>query len=185
MKNFEHIDATSVSEASSALGKGNAVIIAGGTDLLGIMKDEVLPSYPATLVNIKTIPNMDYIKEEGGMLKIGSLAKLADIARSDVVNGKYKALAESAVRAASPNLREMGTIGGNICQKARCWYYRNHNNRFNCIRKGGSTCFARRGKTSTTPYWEGHYALPSALPIPLPPWQHWMPPSSPTRGVYP
>jgi len=70
MKNFQHINAKTVAEATSALGSGKATIIAGGTDLLGRLKDEILPDYPETLVNIKTIPNMDYIKEEGGMLKI-------------------------------------------------------------------------------------------------------------------
>jgi len=145
MKKFEHIDAKTINEAVSALG-ANANIIAGGTDLLYTLKDEILPNYPETLVNIKTIPDMDYIKEEGGMLKIGALAKIADIATSSVVEGNYAALAEAAGRVASPNLREMGTIGGNICQLARCWYYRSPNNRFFCFRKGGPTCFAVAGE---------------------------------------
>ena len=146
MKKFEHIDAKTVDEAVSALGSGNAVVIAGGTDLLGTLKDEILPDYPETLVNIKTIPNMDYIKEEGDMLKIGALALLADIANNATVKSKYTALAEAAGRAASPNLREMGTIGGNICQLPRCWYFRAANNRFDCIRKGGSMCYAAVGQ---------------------------------------
>jgi len=145
MKNFEHIDAKTVSEAVSALG-AKANIIAGGTDLLYTLKDDILPNYPETLVNIKTIPDMDYIKEEGGMLKIGALARIADIATSSVVQGDYAALAEAAGRVASPNIREMGTIGGNICQLARCWYYRNPNNRFFCFRKGGPLCFAVAGE---------------------------------------
>jgi len=146
MKKFEHIDAKTVDEAVSALGSGKAVVIAGGTDLLGTLKDEILPDYPETLVNIKTIPNMDYIKEEGDMLKIGALALLADIANDATVKGKYTALAEAAGRAASPNLREMGTIGGNICQLPRCWYFRAANNRFDCIRKGGNMCYAAVGQ---------------------------------------
>lgn len=66
MRRFEHIDATTVDEAVSALSKGKAKVIAGGTDILGLMEFEIEPEYPETLVNIKTIPGMDYIKEEGG-----------------------------------------------------------------------------------------------------------------------
>jgi len=145
MKTFEHIDAKTVNEAVSALG-AKAKIIAGGTDLLYTLKDEILPDYPETVVNIKTIPNMDYVKEEGDMLKIGALALLADIANNTTVKSKYTALAEAAGRVASPNIREMGTIGGNLCQLARCWYYRNPNNRFFCFRKGGPLCLAVAGE---------------------------------------
>jgi len=134
MKKITHIDAKTIGEAVSALGAGKAVI-AGGTDLLGYMKGHVSPSAPDTLVNIKTIPDMDYIKEEGGMLKIGALAKLADIAKSSVVQSKYAALAEAAHKVGTPELRNMGTIGGNICQLVRCWYYRCERNSFNCLRK--------------------------------------------------
>ncbi len=145
MKKFKHINATTVAEAVLALGEGRAVVIAGGTDLLGRLKDEILPDYPETLVNIKTIPSMDYIKEEGGMLKIGAQARLHDIAINATVKGKYAALAVAAGRAASPHIREMGTIGGNICQLSRCWYFRNPNNRFPCMRKGGGKCYALAG----------------------------------------
>jgi xanthine dehydrogenase YagS FAD-binding subunit len=145
MRRFEHIDATTVDEAVSALGKDKAKVIAGGTDILGLMKFEILPEYPETLVNIKTIPGMDYIKEEGGMLKIGALASLKDIAEITTVNSKYTALAQAAGRAASPNLRVMSTIGGNICQGVRCWYYRANNNHFHCVRKGGGMCYATAG----------------------------------------
>jgi xanthine dehydrogenase YagS FAD-binding subunit len=145
MKTFKHIDAKSVNEAASALAGGKAVLIAGGTDLLGRLKDEVLADYPGTVVNLKTVPGMDYVKEEGGMLKIGALTLLDSIARSAAVNAKYAALAQAAGRAASPHIRVMGTIGGNICQLHRCWYFRNPENRFNCLRKGGATCFAALG----------------------------------------
>jgi xanthine dehydrogenase YagS FAD-binding subunit len=145
MKSFNHLDAKTVAEASAAMAGGKAMLIAGGTDLLGRLKDAVLPSAPETVVNLKTIPNFAYIKEAGGVLKIGAGTLLADIAASEVVNKNYAALGQSAGRAASPHIREMGTIGGNICQLHRCWYFRNPNNRFNCIRKGGPTCFAALG----------------------------------------
>jgi xanthine dehydrogenase YagS FAD-binding subunit len=145
MKRFLHIDATSVDKASEYLARGKAYVTAGGTDLMGTLKDNILPEYPELVINLKTIEGMDYIKEEGGVLKIGALALLEDIAHSDVVNSKYTALAQAAGRTASIHLREMGTIGGNICQMNRCWYFRNPDNKFNCIRKGGNMCYAMAG----------------------------------------
>jgi len=145
MRKFNHINARTLSEAVSALADGKATIIAGGTDLVGRLKEDILPTYPATLVDIKTIPGLDYIKEESGLLKIGATTHLADIAGNATINQKYAALAQAAGRAASPTIRFMGTIGGNLCQLHRCWYFRNHDNRFNCIRKGGTTCFAMTG----------------------------------------
>ena len=145
MKRFLHIDATTVEKASEALGKGGAMAIAGGTDVLGTLKDNILPEYTELVVNLKTIEGLSYIKEEGGVLKIGALTLLDEIAHSDVVNSKYTALAQAAGRTASVHLREMGTIGGNICQYNRCWYFRNPDNKFNCIRKGGNMCYAMAG----------------------------------------
>ncbi len=142
---FEHINAKTVDEAVSALAAGNAIAIAGGTDLLGTMRFKILRNYPETVVNLKTIPGLDYIKEEGGILKIGALTTLEDIAFDPTVKSKYAALAEAAHRTASPHIREMGTIGGNICQLNRCWYFRKPNNRFDCVRKGGGMCYATAG----------------------------------------
>ena len=147
MEKFAHFNATSVDEAVSILRRygGHAHLIAGGTDIVGKMKDQILPAYPEALVNLKTIPNMDAIREEGGMLKVGAMAILEDIAHHAVVKEKYTALAEAAGRCASPHLREMGTLGGNICQDIRCWYYRHPENRFACLRKRGSRCYALEG----------------------------------------
>jgi xanthine dehydrogenase YagS FAD-binding subunit len=110
------------------------------------MRFEVLPNYPRAVVNIKSIPGLAYIKEEGGMLKIGALTKLEDIARSEAVNSRYAALAQAASKAATPHIREMGTLAGNICQLTRCWYFRKEDNRFNCFRKGGERCYAISGE---------------------------------------
>ena len=144
-KKFAHIDAATIDEASSILRAGKAVLIAGGTDLLGGLRFEILPTHPETVVNLKTIPGLDYIREEGGLLKIGATTRLEDIAHNGIVKTKYAALAEAAHRTATPHIREMGTIAGNICQLNRCWYFRNPDNRFNCIRKGGQQCFAVMG----------------------------------------
>src|SRR5512137_1046712 len=147
MKKFAHFNATSVDEAVSILRRygGSARLIAGGTDIVGKMKDQMLPTYPEALVNLKTIPGMDAIREEGGLLKVGAMAILEDIAHHPVVREKYAALAEAAGRCASPHLREMGTLAGNLCQDIRCWYYRHPDNRFSCLRKRGSRCYALEG----------------------------------------
>jgi xanthine dehydrogenase YagS FAD-binding subunit len=146
---FTYINAKTVAEATAALAKGKAWANAGGTDIVTTMRFQILPDnlYPDTLVNLKTItPSLDYIKEEGGMLKIGALTRLEDIAKNAVVKSKYVALSDAALRTASPHIREMGTIGGNICQLNRCWYFRHVDNRFNCIRKGGNMCYGMAGE---------------------------------------
>jgi xanthine dehydrogenase YagS FAD-binding subunit len=147
MRNFVHVDARTLDEAVATLKRygRKAVVIAGGTDLLGKMKDEILPTYPEALVNIKSIPGLEGIARNEKGLSIGSLTRIEDIATSDVVRTEYPGLAEAARRTASTHLREMGTIGGNICQDIRCWYYRNPNNRFPCLRKGGGRCYAIDG----------------------------------------
>ncbi len=145
MKRFLHVDAKTVQAASAALAKGKAVAIAGGTDILGTLKDNILPEYPEVVVNLKTIPGLSYIKEEGGMLKIGALTLLDEIAQSSIVQTKYTALSQAASRTASTHIRELGTIGGNICQQNRCWYFRSPDNKFNCLRKGGNMCYAMAG----------------------------------------
>ncbi len=149
MKTFTHFNASTIEEAVSLLERyqGKAALIAGGTDILGKMKDRILPTYPEALINLKTVPGLDEIREEGGFLRLGPLAILEDIAHNDIVGSRYPALAEAARRTASPHLREMGTIGGNICQDIRCWYYRNPENRFPCLRKGGGRCYALKGDT--------------------------------------
>ena len=144
---FEHINAATIDEAVSALRRygEKAWILAGGTDVIGTMRFEVLRNYPEVLINLKAIPGMDYIREEESLLKIGALTRLQDIAMDATVKGKYGVLSEAAGRTASPHVREMGTIGGNICQLIRCWYFRKEDNRFDCIRKGGKMCHAMLG----------------------------------------
>jgi xanthine dehydrogenase YagS FAD-binding subunit len=147
MRKFTHINARTVEDAVSALQRysGRANIIAGGTDLLGKMKDEILPKYPEALINIKTIPGLEFLKEEAGVLRIGALTLLADIEKEPLIRQEYTALAQAAGRTGSPHIREMGTVGGNLCQDIRCWYYRNPKNRFPCLRKGGGRCYAIEG----------------------------------------
>ncbi|NLD36981.1 MAG: molybdopterin dehydrogenase [Desulfatiglans sp.] len=145
MRPFNHTNATSIAEIKTALADGKTTLIAGGTDLVGTLKDNILRDYPSTVINLKSVPGLDYIKEEGGVLKIGAATHLADIAADANIQKKYTALAQAASRVASPHIRDMGTIGGNIAQLHRCWYFRKPENRFDCKRKGGNTCFAMTG----------------------------------------
>ena len=147
MYSFIHVNAGTLADAAITLGQGKAAIIAGGTDLLPYMKGMCSPNPPTTLVNIKTItPGLNYIKVDGGTLKIGALTSLADVAASSMVVGGWNVLALAAKAAASPEVRNIGTIGGNICQKPRCLYFRNEMNAFNCLRKTtGGVCYALPG----------------------------------------
>jgi NADPH-dependent glutamate synthase beta subunit-like oxidoreductase/CO/xanthine dehydrogenase FAD-binding subunit len=141
---FKYINASSMDSAVEALRQygDKAWILAGGSDLMGTMRFEVLRNYPEAVINLKTIPGLDYIKKEDGILKIGAMTRLEDIAVDPAVRNRYSALAEAARRTASPQIRAMGTIGGNICQLIRCWYFRKEDNLFDCIRKGGKMCHA-------------------------------------------
>jgi NADPH-dependent glutamate synthase beta subunit-like oxidoreductase len=122
------------------------VIHAGGTDLLNLLKTRSRPKAPKAIVNIKGIPGMDTIREEGGVLKIGALCRLSDIEENDILRTKYPLLAQAAHAVGSPQIRNMGTIVGNICQEPRCWYYRYPENVFYCLRKGGPKCYALTGE---------------------------------------
>jgi xanthine dehydrogenase YagS FAD-binding subunit len=150
MRSFKHINARTVDEAGALLGKynGKAVLNAGGTDLLLTLKGDYLLEYPDAVINIKTIPGLDYIKEDEGALKIGTLAKLSDLARSPVLQERYGALTEAARSVATPQVRNAATIGGNLCQDVRCWYYRyprHIGGPISCLRKGSGPCYAIKG----------------------------------------
>lgn len=147
MKEFTHINATSVDDAVSALAEygDKANVLAGGTDLLTELVDRVRPVQPEYIINLKTIGGLSSIEEDGAGLKIGALTLLDDIVNSSVVQSKYSVLAQAAGKVASWQIRNMGTIGGNICQEVRCWYYRASWNKFHCFRKGGNLCQATLG----------------------------------------
>jgi len=145
MRQFNHLDASSVDEASKVTSDGTSLLIAGGTDLLGTLKDEILPTYPSRIVNLKSISGLDYIEESVDIIKIGPLTTLTTIAQSELLQTRFTCLATAASRVSAPTQRQMGTIGGNICQMHRCWYFRTPENRFNCLRKGGDYCPATLG----------------------------------------
>ncbi len=147
---FNHVNPKSVDEAVSILGRngGKACVNAGGTDMVGVLRLKILPEYPDVVVNLKSIsPSMNYIEEDGNVLKIGALTLLDDIANNEIVKEKYTALAQAAHKTASPHIRVMGTIAGNLCQHNRCWYYWKKDNIFNCARKDTTgLCYATAGQ---------------------------------------
>jgi xanthine dehydrogenase YagS FAD-binding subunit len=150
MKPFRHVNADSVDEALALLTEygGKACVTAGGTDLLGVLKSEILADYPEAVINLKTISGLDGIAADAGEVRIGALTRLADIADSPIVKKNCPALAMSAASVGSPELRNMGTIGGNLCQDTRCWYYRypdKMGGRVPCYRKGQGPCHAITG----------------------------------------
>jgi xanthine dehydrogenase YagS FAD-binding subunit len=146
MKSFENIDAKSVKEAVGLLQKFHqqkklAAVVGGGSEYLQLMKDHVVE--PDYLINLKTIPGLDYIKEERGGFRIGALAKLADIDEHAAIREKLLILSDAAGEAASPQIRNAGTLAGNLCQRPFCWYFRSSN--FTCLRKGGQLCYTVTG----------------------------------------
>jgi NADPH-dependent glutamate synthase beta subunit-like oxidoreductase len=150
MKSFKHYNARSLKEAATLLAKynGKARINAGGTDLLGAMRNGTEPDYPEALINIKNIKNLDYIKAGARGLRIGALTRLADVVKSPAIKQDYPMLAEAAHSVATPNLRNMATVGGNLAQDVRCWYYRypqQIGGPIVCLRKGGKICNALVG----------------------------------------
>lgn len=150
MRTFTHINAYSIEEAYTLLAKykGKAVLNAGGTDLLGVLKDEILPNYPKVVINIKTISGLDSIIQTEDGVSIGTLTTLTDIASSPLMKELFPVLAEAARTVATPQIRNTATIGGNLCQDVRCWYYRYPNHiggPIQCLRKGSGPCLAVRG----------------------------------------
>jgi xanthine dehydrogenase YagS FAD-binding subunit len=144
MKNFAYVNATSLEKVPSLLAKdwNGALIIAGGTDLLGELKEYIRS--PQRLVNLKTIPNLDYIEYGDQGLRIGALTKINELETDPTVQYMFPVLSQAAASVGTPQIRNMGTLGGNLCQRPRCWYYRGEY--FNdCLRKGGDVCYAVHG----------------------------------------
>ena len=152
MKPFDYYKVTSVAQAVSLLAKHQqkAAIMAGGSDILAMMKDRVEgPKFkmPNFLIDIKGIKELNYIKEQKTGLKIGAGTPLCDILSSDVVAKKYPLLNQAAGQVGVPQIRNVGTLGGNLCQRPRCWYFRGK--LFpDCFRKGGDNCYAPGGENS-------------------------------------
>jgi len=150
MRGFELYDATTVKEAVDLLGKysGRTVkVVGGGSDIVGgVMKDWVqgkgMP-LPEVLIDITTIKDIVGIKTDGGGTTIGAATTLSDIIDNKDLASKLPVLTNAALSVASPLIRNFGTLGGNINQRPRCWFFRGED--FNCYKKGGDFCYAVTG----------------------------------------
>ena len=139
---FSFVRPTELEAALSTLAQSPARIHAGGTDLLGCLRDGVIET--DALVSLSAIERLRGIRPgASGGLTIGSMTTIREISEHPEVMSRYHALAQAADVVASPQLRTQGTLGGNLCQKPRCWYYRGD---FPCLRKGGEHCFAFEGE---------------------------------------
>lgn len=149
MKSFEYTKSATLEEASNRLKETKgAKILAGGTDLLGEMKADILIDSPSHLIDIKGIEGFSGIEEKDGKIRIGAGTKLAEIVESSLIQEKAPLLKEAASVVATPQLRNLGTLGGNLCQDVRCWFYRyphEAGGKINCARKCGSNCYATQG----------------------------------------
>jgi len=138
---FEWQDARTIGDAIAAL-DDKSMVKAGGIDVIDRLKEGL--DSPARLVNIRTIQGLDRIREEGTGLHIGPMVTLDQLEKNDIVRARYTALAEAAGAAATPHIRNVATVGGNILQRPRCWYFRSE--QFHCLRKGGGVCYAQAGE---------------------------------------
>jgi xanthine dehydrogenase YagS FAD-binding subunit len=137
-RDFQH----AVTIAQQTRGAGRAAsFVGGGSDLLALVKERVVS--PDVLVNLKTIKGLDQVKPVNGGVSVGGLITLDNLSRHDVIRRQYSVLAEAASTVATPQIRNVGTLAGNVCQRPWCWYFRNG---FPCYKNGGNTCFSFAGE---------------------------------------
>jgi xanthine dehydrogenase YagS FAD-binding subunit len=118
-----------------------AAFVGGGSDLLALVKERIVG--PDVLVNLKTIKGLDQVKPANDGVNIGGLITLDALSRHDLIRTRYTVLAEAAETVATPQIRNVGTLAGNVCQRPWCWYFRNG---FPCYKNGGNTCFSFVGE---------------------------------------
>lgn len=146
MESFAYANPATVEEAVGQLAAqwGEADVLAGGTDLISLMKENL--HTPKRVVNIKSIKALEGIQKTAAGLRIGALVTMDELAKSELVRTSYAALAHAAAGIPSPQIRHMGTVGGDLCQRPRCWYYR-----------GGFGLLAMKDGKSLVPEGENKY----------------------------
>jgi xanthine dehydrogenase YagS FAD-binding subunit len=168
VKAFAYVDTRSQQEAVAALAtatRGKVLPLAGGMDLIGLMKDHI--AVPDTVVNVKSLPATIEVPAQG-LTTVGAAAILADVAGHGGLAKAYPALTDAAHSVGTPQIRNAGTVGGNLMQRPRCWYFRNEE--FHCLKKGGARCFAVEGENQYHAiFGDGpcHIVHPSTLAVPL------------------
>ena len=166
MKAFAYVNAANEREALAGLDaqRGRVLPIAGGMDLVGLMKNYI--AQPERLVNIKNLDKT--ITMQGGGARIGAAVTLIELIENAGIAKAYPALVTAAEEVGTPQIRNAGTVGGNIMQRPRCWYFRNEE--FHCLKKGGARCFAVDGENQYHAIFGGgpcHIVHPSSLAVPL------------------
>jgi len=164
MKDFQWTEPQTVEQALAWLAKANgkAVLMAGGTDLFTEIKEGVVE--PDLVIDLRPIPGLASIQKDKEGVRIGALATVASIAADPMIKQDFPGLSEAAGSLATPQLRNIGTLGGNLCQRPRCWYYRD--SQMVCRKKGGSQCFAVKGRNKYHAIFGGgicHIVYPSDL----------------------
>jgi xanthine dehydrogenase YagS FAD-binding subunit len=165
MNRFAFVDCKSIGDALEHLGPG-VEVKAGGIDILDRLKEGL--DQPDKLVNIRNIPGLSAVEQTPNGLRIGPLVTLADISEHEKMKRSYAALAHATAHAATPQIRNMATIGGNLLQRPRCWYFRHAD--FPCRRKGGEICFAQDGENQYHAIFDNHICAviaPSSAAVPL------------------
>lgn len=167
MKAFAYVPATTEQEALAALApeRGRVMPLAGGQDLLALMKDYI--AQPDRVVNVKGLDRTIAVLPDGG-LRIGAAVRLVELAEHAGAAKACPALTSAASEVGTPQIRNVGTVGGNLCQRPRCWYFRNEE--FHCLKKGGARCFAVDGENQFHAiFGDGpcHIVHPSSLAVPL------------------
>ncbi|MFI5174538.1 MAG: FAD binding domain-containing protein [Terriglobia bacterium] len=153
MRAFEYFAPQQLADVIRTLSTagGNAQVCAGGTDILGRLKDGV--DSTDKLVCLKTLPEMRYVHESNDGVRIGALASLSTIEEHPIIRKSFPLLIEALFVTAAPQIRNQATLGGSICQRPRCWYLRGP---FDCLRKGGAKCFAVDGENKYHAILGGH-----------------------------
>jgi len=141
MKTFSNANPKDIREAITMLTRGNASVVGGGSDLLGMVKERLVS--PDVLVNLKAIRGLDRVETQSGKVKIGGLITLDALSHEPQIRKQYAVLAEAAESVGTPQIRNAGTLAGNVCQRPWCWYFRNG---FPCLKNGGDKCFSASGE---------------------------------------
>src|SRR5215472_9412270 len=141
MKSFANVNARDLKDAVTQLKQPNAVAVGGGSELLGMVKEHLVQ--PDVLVNLKSIRGLDQVSAKGSEINIGGLITLDTVSHEPLIRANYTVLAEAAESVATPQIRNAGTLAGNVCQRPWCWYYRNN---FPCFKNGGTKCFSVAGE---------------------------------------
>lgn len=142
MKAFAYATAHSTDSARELVAD-HGVYLAGGNDLLGLLKDYLMPG-PNVLVNVKSLPGLNRIERGEKSWTIGALVTIAEIERNTEIERVFPGLHDAASEIASPQIRNVATVGGNLAQHSRCWYFRQRD--VQCLKKGGNLCYAREGE---------------------------------------